>query len=144
MKTPRDLLLDRHRHRSPVLDDIRTGVIAHEVPQRPVKVSGPTGGLARWLSFHRAAWSTLAAAWCVIIGLNLAARSVDDATIADAPVDSRAMLAGVREQRARLAQLLNDSGDDEVGTMRAVHESRPRSDADRVRKGAAHLQSAFA
>jgi len=205
MKSPRDLLLERHRDQSAALDQLRERVIAQELgadtaaaPQgrtglQPVfertemmapsqersaqltpaangigasvlsSKSSPAAGataapagdrlqtcptlLACWfacLNWQRAAWSGFAAVWCVILGLNVAAQSETETSVAaNAPVNSREFLAGLQENRAQLAALLfdqNDSGD-EAAARKA--KPAPRGAADRPRKDAFHLNSAF-
>jgi hypothetical protein len=204
MKTPRDLLLERHRPQTPALDQLRERVIAQEfsadpatvrqsrtglqpVSERTDKVAPTpeltahlapasntigTGGLpsaaqpafvapaapagdrlqtcptllARllgWLNFQRAAWSGLAALWCVILGLNLAAeREMGAEVAASAPTDSAQFFAGLQENRAQLAALLFD---EEAGDDSTNPETKPgpRSDAGRIRKDARHLNTAF-
>lgn len=146
MKTPRDLLLERHRDQSPALDQLRQRVIAQELGESPAPIrDGPTW-LARgfaWLNWQRAAWSGFAAVWCVILGLNLAAQSETETSIAASTgVNSRDFLAGMQENRAQLAALLSDrDGNDEAATRET--KPAPRGAADRPRKDAFHLNSAF-
>jgi hypothetical protein len=204
MKTPRDLLLERHRDQSPALDQLRQRVIAQELGADPAAVRQSRTGLqpvsertekaahvraqtaefghasnaietgspsseispaigaspapaedrlqtcptllARlldWLNFQRAAWSGLAALWCVILGLNLAAeREMGTSVAASSPVNSREFLEGLQENRAQLAALLSDRNDGDAATREA--KPAPRSDANRPRKDAFHLNSAYA
>lgn len=96
-----------------------------------------------WLNFQRTAWSGLAALWCVILGLNLAAeREMGTSVTASAPTDSAQFLAGLQENRAQLAALLFEekAGDDSTNVETTPG---PRSDAGRIRKGARHLNTAF-
>ncbi len=152
MKSPRDLLLERHRQQTPALDQLRQRVIAEELDESPAPTRDrhpaerdvPTL-LARgfaWLNWQRAAWSGFAAVWCAILGLNLAAQSETEALVAaTSPVDSREFLAGLQANRAQLAALLSDRNDGNAATPEA--KPAPRSDVNRPRKDAFHLNSAF-
>lgn len=148
MKTPRDLLLERHRQQVPALDQLRERVISQELGEaiaRPCQNAAPNwlATLCDWLNFQRAAWSGLAALWCVILGLNLAAeREMGTSVTASAPTDSAQFLAALQENRAQLAALLFDeeAGDDSTNLEA---KPGPRSDAGRIRKDARHLNTAF-
>jgi hypothetical protein len=153
MKSPRELLLERHRSRSDALDAIRERVIADEVSGDSSRTDGTTSagessllpGIRAWLSFGRIVWSSFAAVWCAIIGLILAATSLEEPTASAAvEVDSNRMLTGFREHRARLAQLLDDTADNPGERVEPGSGTRPRGDADRVRKGAWFIYEAWA
>ncbi len=208
MKTPRDLLLERHRDQSPALDQLRQRVIAQElgadtaavrqgrtgfpapVPERTEMVAqvraqtaqlvlasssnevgagasgipstiGPSPAPAgdrlqacptllarviRWLNWQRAAWSGFAAVWCLILGLNLAARHEFEHAVVAAkfPAITGEFLAGLRENRAQLTALLNDRSGDYPRTAGGELKPAPRGDAIRPRKDASHLDTAFA
>ena len=150
MKTPRELLLERHRAQSAALDQIRERVIAHEFRESPMLVRQESlrprfADFSAWLTFPRATWGGFAAAWCVILGLNLATQSETETLIAaSATVNSREFLAGMQENRAQLAALLFDQ---ENGGAREQSSRKPkpgpRSDADRSRKDASLFHTAF-
>jgi hypothetical protein len=149
MKTPRELLLERHRAQSPALDQLRERVISQEVAaSRPCACHEVSpnwfAALHTWLTWQRAAWSGFAAVWCVILGLNLATHSETEALVAaSAPVNSREFLAGVQENRAQLAALLSDrEGNDEAAPRET--KPAPRGAADRPRKDALRLNTAYA
>jgi len=197
MKTPRELLLDRHRTQMAALDEIRARVVtrqsgaglravanrtqtvspagskvtiskgvlvsvdggtphpaaAHAVPTlsapaRDRRDACPALGviLRQWLTFNRVAWSALAAVWCVIIGLSIAASVTERpaTTVAATGMASGEVLADLRGYRAQLAQLLSETAGDGEEAASPDPVIRPRSDADRPRKGAAYFQTAFA
>jgi hypothetical protein len=154
MKSPREALLDRHRDQTPALDAIRRQVLEQELaPARHVERQPKCRSAVAWwrilISGPRAGWTALAAAWCVIIGLNLAARQ-EQVPVAKSPTaDRERMLAGLREYHARLAVLLADPTEavpDEAGTgsLNPPRRGRPSGDADRLRKGAFHFTTACA
>ena len=150
MKTPRELLLERHRAQSAALDQIRKRVIAHEFGESPALVRQEPrrplfAAFGAWLTFPRAAWGGFAAVWCVILGLNLAAeREMETSVAARAPTDSEQFLAGLLENRAQLAALLFDQ---ENGGAREQSSREPkpgpRSNADHSRKDASLFHTAF-
>jgi hypothetical protein len=148
MKTPRDLLLERHRKQSPALDQLRERVISQELGEpiaRPDQRAAPSwlATLRDGLSFQRAAWGGFAAVWCVILGLNLAAeREMGTGAAASAPIDSAQFLAGLQENRAQLAALLFDQENENESTNRQL-EPGARSDARRIRQHARHLNTAL-
>ena len=152
MKTPRELLLERHRAQSAALDQIRERVIAQEFPEATATISPAdlirlcAGALRRALGQHPMTWSSLAAAWAVILALNLSARLEVESPVASVTrAEAREVLEGMRAYRAQLAALLNDqSSRIEPGTQAQPPILRPRSDADRIRKDALYLNLAFA
>jgi len=84
-----------------------------------------------WLTLNRAAWSSLAAAWVVIIALNVSANTGDES---DAPIrsqaDAREVLEGVKAYQSQLALLLFDS--ESVEEQNQIAEPKnpgPRSEA---------------
>lgn len=149
MKSPRDLLLERHRDQSPALDRLRERVISQEVAaSRPCAqqevAPGWFAALHTWLNWRLAAWSGFAAVWCVILGLNLAAQTETETSVTTrTPVNSREFLVGMQENRAQLAALLSDrNGNDEAATREA--KPAPRGAVDRPRKEALYLNTAYA
>jgi hypothetical protein len=152
MKTPRELLLERHRSRSDALDAIRERVIADETSGASFRTTEPvtTGpssllpGIRAWLSFGRVAWSAFAAVWCAIVGLNLAASSLEEPVTAAAEVDANRMMAGFHHHRAQLARLLEDGADTPVDFEHNRGGKPAPGDADRVRKGAWFIYEAWA
>lgn len=102
MKTPRELLLARHRHAGPQLDALRHAALA----QLP-RASAPAGSFADWLRGwlwpHPRAWAGLGAAWVVALLLNHAAAPEPRAPAVASP----ALLASVQWQRQEVRALLD-------------------------------------
>jgi hypothetical protein len=130
MKTPREVLLTRHKAAEPKLDALRERALA--------TLSGPTeerSAVRQFIElcrncFHvpQFAWGGLAAAWLVIIALNFAARdSASRQPVAFTqnrpPVET---LQAVREQKRLLAELTGLGEKPESETRRFV--PRPRSE----------------
>lgn len=145
MKSPRDLLLERHRHQLPALDQLRGRVIAAEYPHANV-VRSPeglinlsVGALRRTLGQHPMAWSSLAAAWAVILALNFSARLEGESLVAAGPrATPREILLGMHEYQKQLATLLLDPAtESRTAAPGRATPARPRSDAHRWRRDAA-------
>jgi hypothetical protein len=120
MKTPREILLDRHRNAETKLDAIRREVVAEFVQTEPtVESPRPTPAFSfsmlRAKVWHelvlpcRHVWAGLAAVWMLILGLHLAA-GVDQTSGVTANQVSKPgpeLVAAVRERRELMAQLLD-------------------------------------
>ena len=120
MKTPREILLDRHRNAQPKLDAIRREVLAEFVQTKPA-IEKPRPAPA--FSFSSLAsklwselilpcrhiWAGLAAVWMLIVALHLAAGS-DQApgiTVNQVSKPGPEIVAAMRERRELMAQLLD-------------------------------------
>jgi hypothetical protein len=109
MKTPRDILLERHRAAMPELDAIRHGIVDAKFRRRNFTV-------VIWQELiqpSRRVWSGLAAAWVLILTVNLVER---DPAPAGKIVAAPAMMSLSDQQR-----LLNELFADRT----------PAADADR-------------
>jgi hypothetical protein len=118
MKTPREILLDRHRSAGPKLDAVREAALAaafsgtEQNANQPGEIRAPfairfTQVLWRELIFPcRRIWAGLAAVWLVILVLNMPAgeKHAQLATISSPP--DKQVLAVLREQKEMLAQLV--------------------------------------
>jgi hypothetical protein len=130
MKTAREALLARHQAVEPELDALRGQVLAtlneplHERSSWFKRIAQGSRDLIR---IPRFAWSGLAAAWLVILGLNFAARdSAPEQTIAARQSRPTETLQAVREQKRLLAELTGLVEEPSHETPRFV--PRPRSE----------------
>jgi len=105
MKTPRDLLLEKHRAANPQLDALRHRVVAG----LPAHAGAPgvsfTDWLRDWLWPNPRAWAGLAAAWALALALNHAA--APEVRTASTPAPAPAGLASLQLQRQELYALLD-------------------------------------
>ena len=120
MKTPREILLERHRNAESKLDAIRREVLAEFVQTEPTVERRPTpptfsfsllaAKLWRELVWPcRRIWAGMAATWMVILGLHLAAGSGEATrvTVNHVSKPGPEIVAAVRERRELMAQLLD-------------------------------------
>jgi hypothetical protein len=124
MKTPRELLLDRHKSARPHLDQIRNQVVCK---------TGTTPPVFAWRAWRelilpaRRAWICLAAGWVVILALNLTTGG-DASVVANesGPMNPESVIALQRQERL-MAQLIDE--DTEPSLPAKTPEQRPRSEA---------------
>jgi hypothetical protein len=118
MKTPREILFDRHRDAERRLDAIRERLLAEafpgrasdRAPQGSLSLAGVVGKL--WdqiVAPCRRIWCALAVVWLIIMALNLASadapKTVRNKSIASSPE----IRIAVREQRLLRLELLGAS-----------------------------------
>jgi hypothetical protein len=131
MKTPREVLLDQHRVAQPHLDSMRGKVVASlaQKPEGDVTPSNLLEGCREFFRMPRLVWVALAAAWMVIIALNLASFERAPApmqTANAAPSRSPEILQALREQRRLFAELVGLGAAPEAEAPNFV--PRPRSE----------------
>lgn len=116
MKTPRDLLLARHRDVTPRLDAVRKRVLASRPDSRPASPK-PVSSVARdflalsraWLLAFRWHGAGLGAAWIAIALLNLdpdPGATASPAVARTENVPPIQLVSALRENRRVLAELL--------------------------------------
>ena len=129
MKTPRELLLERHQAIEPRLDAIRREVLASRWEP------APSNGLARvWQELFwscRRTWTGLAAVWVVLFLINLSQRDAASARLAPSQSPAETIMA-FRDQEALLRELLADR----IPPLEAIparpFEPKPRSEISRT------------
>jgi hypothetical protein len=132
MKTPREILLARHQAAEPGLDVVRRDVLENLSPNESRCVgrwNHFVAGCREILRLPCWAWSGLAAAWLVIVGLNVAARETPATQPAPSAIAKRSSetLQALREQKQLFAELVGlrpATGDAEVPRF----VPRPRSE----------------
>jgi hypothetical protein len=143
MKTPREILVKRHRSAEPRLDRLWADSLA---PKLRFELSSATAaepvhqnllfaaGWKLWRELiwpNRRVWTGLGCAWVLIIVLNVASYEPSPQVAAKAEPPSREELRALIEQRQMLAQMMDPvSG---PAGRRKSHPSGPRSErAERI------------
>ena len=132
MKTPRELLLNRHAAANAKLDAIRKETIAAECggETRNSKLEIRSAG-AFWRALfwpHPRAWAALAAVWLAIIAIDLSLREPSPPALARRPqAPAPQVLAALKEQKRLLAELLGSAPPAEAVPVGGV-APRPRSE----------------
>ena len=130
MKTPREILFARHRAVAPKLDALRERAI--EGIKEPVReepmLHRLTASLRGFFPGPRAAWGSLAAAWIVIIVLNVASRETTPERPAARMETKRSSetLQALREQKRLFAEMVGSLSTPDTETPRSI--PRPRSE----------------
>jgi hypothetical protein len=107
MKTPRDILLKRHRSVEPKLDRMWPQIAARPSVRLEGRASQVVLLVWRELFFpSRRIWAGLACVWVVIAVLNLATSESTPQVASNAPPPSREEIRALIEQRQMLAQLI--------------------------------------
>jgi hypothetical protein len=122
MKTPREILLGRHQTATTKLDAIRAEVVAgigHQPPQQ-------TLSWRDWLWPCPQAWAGLAAAWMVILGMNLAVGKNPSGPATATLAVSLQVPMELRRQQQMLARLIAPRATAEAEQPKPVMS--PRSD----------------
>ena len=122
MKTPREILLRKHQAVSPKLDAIRARVVA-EIARPPAP---ETMSWRQWLWPCPRAWAGLAAAWLVILGMNLAVGKNPSRPATATLAGSRQELFELRQQQEMLTELIFSA--ETPGMERPKSAPSPRSD----------------
>ena len=130
MKTPREILLNRHQAAKTDLDRIRREVVSGLSQGAPSR-----SGLSLMVAFHlwcpligrhRRAWAGLAAVWVVILGLNFSGGKSATMSLANGPTPVQ-MREALRQKKLLLSELAGRS-DGPVTEPRREFVPQPRSD----------------
>ena len=118
MKTPREILLGRHRAAGPKLDAVRETALAAAFPgvgrhtKQPSEVRAPFAIRVAHILWRelvlpcRGIWTGLAAAWLVILVLNMPAGEKHTQLATSSSPPDKQVLAVLREQKEMLAQFI--------------------------------------
>jgi hypothetical protein len=137
MKTPRELILERHQAAKAKLKAIRADDLAvcarsaaQPSPQRRRAFNLSTAAARFWQETFwpwRRAWTGMAAIWVFILAFTLASRETPRAASARPPRPDPEVLAVLQEQKELLTQLLGPGVPPLISHLRAPS---PRSEAD--------------
>ena len=129
MKTPRELLLERHQAMEPRLDVLRREVLAKQWEP------GTTKWTSRfWLEVFwscRRTWTSLAAIWVILLLLNLSQRDPASVRLAQSQPSAVTMMS-FQEQEALLQELLADRTSPLEAVPARPFEPKPRSEISRT------------
>src|SRR6266545_4234255 len=140
MKTPREILLNRHQSANAKLDKLRSEVLStawsrapramHENvdPEKPMPVRA---ALAMWRELIwpcRRAWAGMAALWLVIGGINWQLSDTPKMTASARSASAPALFETLEEQRRLLAELISPASSQSAEPPR--RNPKPRSDRD--------------
>jgi hypothetical protein len=118
MKTPREILLERHRQAEPRLDEVRRKALAVVAPPSTAGTSktirDPNGPILAalkkaWMELiwpSRRAWAGLAGLWLVVGVANLEIKNSVQGGPATRASQVRELAQGLKEQRRLLSELL--------------------------------------
>lgn len=117
MKTPREILLNRHRPAETKLDAVRKSALDAAFPSaaRNVETRAPFPRRLVWVLWRelifpcRRVWAGLAAAWVVLLVLNLPHDGRNSQVLAQITPPNREVQALLREQREMLTQFVEPS-----------------------------------
>src|SRR5947209_2974627 len=108
MKTPREILLSRHRRTEPKLDAIRKRVLAEHDEPSEARLSLSFIVMELWRELIRPCrqvWGGLAAVWVAIAVFNFATTAPTAVASAKAPARNREVRMAVAERKRLIAQL---------------------------------------
>ena len=137
MKTPREILLARHRAVEPRLDAIRREVLAEKVTPA---CAGGSGALAAvWLNWPvvlwrelvwpcRRTWATLAAVWIALLIFNVSQRDKAELAALKLPPPSAKAIMAWRQQEKLLAELIGSSGTGDAERQK-IFLPKPRTES---------------
>jgi len=131
MKTPREILLARHRGAEPALDAVRKDAVKAIADNRGVAArvkTNPASSL--WMVCRelfvpaRGIWAGLAVCWALIFVLHFAGRETPAVVVNVSPQPTPEMLAALRPQQQLFVELL--SGDTKQNDADQPRRSRPQ------------------
>jgi hypothetical protein len=138
MKTPRDVLLERHRTIEPKLDAVRRDILSAGFVRKGRRVAVPKSRVAdtailpllvwRELIFPcRRTWAALAAVWIVLFIFNVSQRDKSELAARKLPPPSPEAIMAWQQQERLLAELIGPSapGDAE---RRKIFLPKPRTE----------------
>ncbi len=111
MKTPREIVLNRHQSAETPLDQIRRDVVAELRHEKAANCEPPflvAAGLKLWRELilpARRTWAGIAAVWMVIGVMNLAQSDRTTAAVGVSPVTPQELRAASEQRRALLLEL---------------------------------------
>src|SRR5689334_17355107 len=113
MKTPREILFERHRQAEPRLNKVRRQALAELTAARSeagLRQSRSEGLLKKiWLELiwpSRRAWAGMATLWLALLAVNFGMKATATSSTAGRSARSGELVRALEEQRRLLAELL--------------------------------------
>src|SRR5260221_7112189 len=110
MKTPREILFERHHQAGPGLDAVRQKALDALPAPEDITRAHPGAVLKKvWLELiwpSRRAWAGMAALWLAVLAANLEMKATSLAVPATRSAAGRELVRAFEEQRRLLAELL--------------------------------------
>ena len=140
MKTPREILFERHRSAEPRLDSIRQKALAKLAAARAVDASAPGPARGPWLQTvlkkvwleliwpSRHAWAGMALLWLALLVANLQMKAASPILAANRTARARDVAQAVQEQRRVLTELLQPISAPALPAQPGRPNPRPRSE----------------
>jgi len=138
MKTPREILLEQHRHASSKLDAIRRAVVANELPGRAAVQSGSGSRFASVLQSvantlwreliipSRRIWAGLAVVWLLILTVNVSQRDGSAANVK--PISEREVLMAFNARQRLMGDLQRESSPPPDAERPKASSPKPRTE----------------
>jgi hypothetical protein len=134
MKTPREILSERHGSAGPKLDAIRRAVMG-ELNNKETKEQRMAAGFGAWcLGFPNKLWSGLTAVWALIVVVNVSQRD-NVSSVTGQPVHSSPVMMSWQVQQRLMNEVLADR-------MTPPEADRPRNDMPRPRTETDEMEAA--
>ena len=134
MKTPREILFERHQAIAPKLDAIRRKIVweGRRAAVPTFRVAGTaTLPMLIWREVFwpwRRVWAGLAAVWLVILAGNLSLREPSPAITARSAAPSQEAIDWFRDQQKILAELLADHSAPRDAERQKLLSPKPRTE----------------
>lgn len=128
MKTPREVLLERHQPAKAKLDQIRHAVVAELTP-RPFRELGLPFALRFWRELfwpHPKAWAALAGVWLVMLGVQFTSRDESPRSFTQLAPPSPQVRELLKQQERLFAELIGSKEHRQADRPKAV-APQPRS-----------------
>ena len=135
MKTPREILFERHRQAGPRLDAVRQKALGVLPPSRSEGLSVQAMLRKAWRELiwpSRRAWAGMAALWLAVLTANLEIKATSPAAPALRSAHSRELVQAFAEQRRLLAELVRPVNPPPAAPARP--NARPRSERSTLSK----------
>jgi hypothetical protein len=131
MKTPREILFNRHCEAETKLDEIRRNVVGELQTEVPSVASEPDALTVLWQELFVACrwwWRGLGAAWCLILLAVLLGGADEQVGQATQMATAEPMIEAMRERLRMRDELLGLAVVDEAKIAKAEPATGPRSD----------------